>query len=406
MAGAIVSTISALLKDVYLPPVVEQLNNEVLLLSRLERVNNPDILGNQVVVPLHKGRTGGIGSRAELIALPTSGNQVFARAVYDFVSHYGRIQVSGQSVAKAKNNTGSFLETLKAEMDGVRNDLKKDQARQVYGASDGNTGGNGRIAQCGTTTASNVIVLNSDEALRKGHLYVGMRVDIGTAGSPTSLINGEAITAVSVTNKTITVTTAVTTSSSHFVCRAGNAGNELNGLQSIVSTTATSLGGIDASQAGNEYWDNLRDTAGGSLTLDNMQKMWNRIRINGGDVSLILTTFGMQRAYYGLLQSLTRYVDTIQDLKAGYRSLAFNDKPLVADVDAKFGSLFFLDESHLKNFVNEDWHWLQEDGDVLKWVVGFDAWEAAMAKYNQLGADRRNVFGVMSGLATSDPNGF
>lgn len=405
MAGAVIDTISALLKDVYLPPVVEQLNNEVLLLSRIERVDDAEIVGNQVVVPLHTGRSGAIGSRAELGALPAAGNQVYDRATFDLAQHFGRIQVSDFARAKSKNNVGSFLEVLKGEMDGIRNDLKKDQARQIYGASDGNTAGNGFIAQCGTTTSSANIVLASDEPLRKGHIYVGMRVDVGTTGSPTSLINGETVTAVSITNKTFTVSTAVTTSGSDYVSRAGNKGLELTGLQDLVSTAANSVGGIDASAAGNEYWDNQRDTSGGSLTIDNMQKMWNRIRIAGGDVSLILTTFGMQRAYFGLLQDQVRYVDPM-DFKSGYSALAFNNKPLVADVDAKFGSLFFLDESALKNFTNMDWQWLQEDGDILKWVVGYAAWEAAIAKYNQIGCNRRNVLGVMSGLTTSDPNGF
>lgn len=401
MAGAVVSTISALLKDVYLPPVIEQLNNEVLLLSRLEKVNDAEILGNQVVVPLHKGRSGGIGSRAELVALPASGNQVFARAVFDFASHYGRIQVSGQAMAKSKNNSGSFLDALKLEMDGIRNDLKKDQTRQVYGCSDGSTTVNARIAQCGTTTASTTVVLGSAEPLRKGHLYVGMVVDIGTLAAPTTLVAAATITAINIATPSITIGTAITTSSSHFVSRAGNAlassaGNEINGLQSLVSTAANTIGGIDATVAGNEYWDNQRDTAGSALSLDRMQVMWNKTRVAGGDVSIILTTFGAQRIYYGLLQNLTRYVDSIQDLKAGYQSLAFNTKPLVADVDAKFGSVFFLDESHLKNYINEDWHWLEEDGDVLKWVIGYDAWEAALAKYNQIGTDRRNIQGVMT----------
>src|SRR5438093_777375 len=146
MAGAVISTVSALLKDVYLPPVIEQLNNDVYLLSRIQKVSDAEIVGNQIVVPLHTGRSGAIGSRAELGALPASGNQVFARAVYDLAYHYGRIQVSGVAMAKTKSNIGSFLDVLKAEMDGIRTDLKKDQARQVWGASDGNTAGNGRIA--------------------------------------------------------------------------------------------------------------------------------------------------------------------------------------------------------------------------------------------------------------------
>lgn len=356
-------------------------------------------------MPLHKGRSGAIGSRAELGALPTAGNQAFARAVYDLSYHYGRIQVSGVSMAKTRSNIGSFLDVLKLEMDGIRNDLKKDIARQVWGPSDGNAGGNGRIAKCGTTTATNVVVLTSDEPLRKGHLYVGMVVDIGTAGSPTSLVNGETISAVDITNKTITVVSSITTTTSNFVCRHGNAGLEVNGLQSIVATAAGSFGGIDGSVAGSEYWDNLRDTAGGSLTLDNMQKMWNRTILSGGGTpTVLLTTYGLQRVYFGLLQPLVRYVDDVMNLPSGYNALSFNNKPLIADLDGRFGQLYFLREDHLKNYTNKEWDWLAEDGNILKWVIGFDAWEAALSKFFQIGTDRRNVHGIMSGL--TDSTGF
>ena len=220
MAGAVISTIQALLKDVYLPPVVEQLNNADVLLSRIERVTDPMQIGNQLVTPLHTTRTGGIGSRGELAALPTSGNQGFARAVWTLTHHYGRLQVSGVAMAQSKNNVGSFLEVLKAEMDGLKNDLRRDLARQVWGPSDGNTGGNARIAQCGTTTASTTVVLNSAEALRKGHIYPGMVVDIGTAASPTSLASAVTVQSVNVAGPSFVISgSAITTSRRRRSCR-------------------------------------------------------------------------------------------------------------------------------------------------------------------------------------------
>jgi hypothetical protein len=403
MPGAIIQTVSSLLKDVYLPPVVEQLNNEVELLSRLEKVKDFQMVGNQVVVPLHTNRSGGIGSRTESGGnpprLPDAGNQTWARAVYDLTYHYGRIQVSGAAMAKTKAQVGSFLDVLKSEMDFLKNDLRKDLARQVWGPSDGNTtGGNGRIVTCGSTSSSSTVVLNSAEPLRKGHLYVGMRVDIGTAGSPTSLINGEAITAVNVATPSITVTTAITTTTSNFVCRAGNAGNEINNLQTVIADAANTFGGINAASAGNEYWDNNRDLTATTLSLDRLQQMWNTIRVKGNKTpSILLTTPAGQRIYYNLLQSQVRYTEPLK-IKSGYdkEALAFNNSVLIDDVDARFGRVYFVDTDHIKNFSNEDWHWLAEDGDVLKWVTNYDAWEAGIATYFQLGVDRRNTMGVLT----------
>jgi hypothetical protein len=75
----------------------------------------------------------------------------------------------------------------------------------------------------------------------------------------------------------------------------------------------------------------------------------------------------------------------------GFKALDWQGLPLVADVDAPFGKVHFLDEKTLKVFSPKDWSFLDEDGDVLKWVVGFDAWEAVLARYINLGTGRRGV---------------
>src|SRR4051812_39657722 len=105
VGASIASTLGAILKDLYLPPVVEQLNNEILLVQRLEK-SSDEIFGNQAIVPLHVNRSGGIGSRAENAALPTAGSQGYAKAVYDLKYHYGRVRVTGVAMAKTASSAG------------------------------------------------------------------------------------------------------------------------------------------------------------------------------------------------------------------------------------------------------------------------------------------------------------
>jgi hypothetical protein len=139
MPGAMISTLSAILKEYYLPPVVEQLNNEVLLLQRLES-RDQEIVGTAAFVPVHTGRSGGIGARGEYVQLPEPGNQAYTRAQFDLKYLYGVVRVSGPSMAKTASEAGAFLQALRSELDGIRNDLKKDVARQVYGNGDGVVG--------------------------------------------------------------------------------------------------------------------------------------------------------------------------------------------------------------------------------------------------------------------------
>jgi hypothetical protein len=407
--GAAIATLGAILKDLYLPPVVEQLNNEVLFLQRLEP-RSQEIYGNQAVVPLHKNRSGGIGSRNETQALPTAGSQGYAKAVYDLKQHYGRVKVTGLAMAKTASESGAFLQALKGELDGIRNDLKRDMARQTYGD------GSAKIVQCGVTTASTTIVLDATtgaEPLRKGQIYIGMQLDFGTVASPT-LRNGvtpENVLDVTIagTTGTILVDVAITTAATDFAFRAGNAtagaSNELIGLQGLVTSNGVGVvGGIDSGAAGNSYWQNQFDATGGALTLDAMTKAFNLMNIQGGNVSLMVSSFGEQRKLFNLLQPQVHYIEPLQ-IKGGFKALEYMGQPFVADRDAPFGKIYFLDERFIKVFATSDWHFLDEDGHVLKWVSGFDAWEAVLARYMNLGISRRNTQLVLTGLTDDSAAG-
>src|SRR4051812_14956837 len=116
MAGATLTTLSNIMKEYYLAPIQDQFNQEVLV-TQLLQVDSENLEGLKAVIPLHTGRSGGIGSRAELVQLPTAGNQAYQRATYDLKYHYARIQVSGPSISKTKTDAGAFARALKEELD-------------------------------------------------------------------------------------------------------------------------------------------------------------------------------------------------------------------------------------------------------------------------------------------------
>lgn len=395
MAGATLTTLSNLLKDFYLPPVVEQLNNEVLLLQRLES-RSQELFGNQAVVPLHKGRSGGVGARAEGQQLPSPGNQAYAKAVYDLKYLYGRVRVTGPSMAKTASEAGSFLQALKGELDGIRADLRKDVARQAYSAGDA------KLATV-SSNAAGVITITSREPIDKGQIYVGQLLDVGTVANPTLKTASASVTAVTAATPSVTVdNAAISTAGTDFLFRAGSAtaavSNEVMGLQGLVADTPTnSIGGINRNTAGNEYWKNLVINQAGVLALDTLQQALNRVNIAGGRTSAIYTSFGVQRAYFNLLQSQVRYNEP-QTIKGGFKTLEFGGQPLIADLDAPWGKAYFLQEEFIKVFSNRDWHFLDEDGDVLKWRSDYDEWEAVLARYMNLGITRGNTNLVVYGI--------
>lgn len=404
--SANLTTLSDILKEYYLGPVAEQLNNEVLLLSRLES-RSEDLVGKRAYVPLHHGRSGGIGARAEGVALPSAGRQDYDKAVYDLKYLYGRVEVTGPSMAKTKNETGAFLQALKSELDGIRNDLKKDLARQVYGNG---TAVVGTVA-AGAANSTTVAVVGS-EVIRKGQLYPGFVATIYDASATADLANTHTVSAVDISAGTVTFSAAVgaTFAAGDTIRRAGVAtyspaeGNtyslsdEIDGIQRIVADSATALGGITPTGA-NAWWDNQRVAVSGALTLEAIQKGLNLARIAGGMPTSVITSLGVQREFYDLLDQAVQYTNPESlNYAAGFKTLSYNGMPIIADIDAPYGKMYIMDEATMKVFSDQDWHFLDADGMTLRQVTGFDKFEAIMARYMNLGATRRNNQVVLTGI--------
>lgn len=446
MAGANLSTLGNILKEYYQGPVVEQLNKEVLLLTRLES-KSEDLVGKRAYVPLSATRTGGIGARAENGTLPAAGNLSYEKAVYDLKYLYGKVSVTGPSMAKTKSEAGAFLQVLKSELDGLRMDLRKDLARQVYGDGTGVIAGVASIAAAvGTTqvitldvssTAGN-IVGDGKEAITKGQLYVGMLVTLkDSSGATVSNSDGVSISAVNAATPSITVTnlsagTITTSSTSAFtVVRAGvnqylgansveplsltNPGtfalsDEIDGLQRIVSASAV-LGGITPTGS-NAWWAAQEVTPEGSvaagnvantrpISFDDIQKSLNKVRTAGGSPTAIVTSMGVQREIYGLFQTQAIYQEAVQtpNYQAGFQTLMYAGLPIVADIEAPYGSMYILDESTLKVYSDQDFHFLDADGQTMRQSGDKDAFEAVMVRYMNMGATRRNNQVVITDIA-------
>lgn len=450
MAGGTLTTVNNILKEYYLGPVQEQLNNEVLLVQRLE-ARSEDLVGRVAVVPLHTGRSGGIGAVSESAILPNPGNQVYEKAQYDLKYLYGRIQVTGPSMAKTKSDAGSFLQILKSELDGIRADLGKDLARQTYGNGDAIIAvGNGTaLTGTGAEATPYVIVLTDWEALKKGQIYAGSVLDGVTysSGTPTIAATGWTVKSINITASSTTSTmsiynagsatgtpainqswtrTGATTASFNKNALASRS-NEVDGLQRIITTSAPSsstvgnsgyqtLGQIDSYDK--QFWDNQRTSVGGALTLQFMQTMANTVRTKGGRTSMIVTTLGVMREFYRLLTFVTAGTTSTNpgtvptfnvnegtmDFKAGFNSVSYNGIPVVGDIDAPFGNMYFIDESTLKVFSDQDWHFLDADGQTLRQVSNYDAFEAIMTRYMNLGATNRTKNGVLSGITVNGSN--
>jgi hypothetical protein len=135
-----------------------------------------------------------------------------------------------------------------------------------------------------------------------------------------------------------------------------------------------------------------------------MIKMVDDIYTNGGNTTAIFTTLGVRRSYFNLLQQQRQFVNT-KDFEGGFKGLAFTtdngEIPLISDVDCQPNRMYFVNEKELKIYREADWEFMDRDGSKWQRVIGFDAYDATLYKYCQLGTHRRNTHGSIDDITES-----
>lgn len=396
------ATADKALKEFYLPAVREQLNTDIPMLNIVEP-KGIDVEGRRAILSLHTGWNQGVGARGELGTLPTAGQETYAEERVPLRYNYGRGEISGPAIKQMKSDKGSFVRATEGSMKGVTASLKRDINRQLWGTSDG------VIAGCGVTTASTLVALAATTTVvQMRQFVVGMTVDIGTvaqlAAGSGGRVYGSAITAVDQTAKTITISSAVTTAATDFVSRAGSGGagasqKELTGLQTIVAATGT-LFNVDPTV--DPVWAAYVDATGGAISESGMAKVVQNIQINGGEWPTDgIGSDGVQRAFSNLLLSMKRFPGS-RELKGGYAAVDFAAAgpviPIMYDRDAPAQKLYWLNRAHIFFGKASDWEFMQEDGNVLSRVSAKDSYEYTLFLYADQFIDKRNAFGLQSGL--------
>lgn len=390
---ATLSTVSALLKEVYEKDVQDQLNNDVIGFKRIEKTSEGvtnEVGGRYVTFPIRTGRNHGIGARNENEALPTAGQQATAAARVGLKYLYGSIQITGQTMKLADKNFQAFASALDEEMTGLKRDLGKDMNFQFYGSGTG-------VRASVTADAANQITVNSTQ-----YLEVGMMIDVLDVTLATTRVSNRQITAIA--GLVVTYNGADGSASivaTDVVVRTGNANREITGLGAIVKTSGT-LYNVDPTVT--PVWKSVVNANGGTpraLTEALMIKVVDDVRVNGGDTTVGFTNLGVRRAYYNLLKTDRRIVNT-QEFAGGFKGLAFTtDKgeiPIVVDVDCPFNQIKFINEKAIKLYRENDWEWMDEDGSNFQRVVGFDAYQATMFQYCEMGTHRRNSHGLLDDI--------
>src|SRR4029078_130259 len=138
--SATLTTVNAILKEIYEGNINDQLNNERITIKRIERTaegtSSNAVGGKYVTFPVRTSRNAGISYRAENVQLAPAGRQGLKAAQESLKYGYGRVRLTGQLIALAESDRQSFSSAMDLEMDGLKDDILKDENRVVYGHID------------------------------------------------------------------------------------------------------------------------------------------------------------------------------------------------------------------------------------------------------------------------------
>lgn len=403
---------NVILKDVY-GDINEQINNATPALDGIKSTarNITQVGGLGVKFVAHVGRNTGIGARAEDEDLPEAGNQQYVDGQTGLKSFYGSVRLTGQVMAQASQNYQTFADVTAEEIERIRDDIAKDQNRQVFGD------GTGTLASIAVApTASTTVTMDNVK-----YLHTGMRVDVvdisatGSSATPTVLNTSGylTITGINKTTKVVTFSAAVTAAVGDAIVRSNSTAasvvnnwkKEWTGFDAIVDDS-TALHGIDP--ATTPAWAaHLRDISSGGtaqqITEEDMIGMVTDIAEDGDKPDVIWTDHGSWNGYWKALEEKRRYVNKV-DLDGGNRGLGFatmfGDLPFKADFDAPDGKMWFINSKKVNLNTNRGWEWIDEDGSKWKQVPRRDAFIAYLRNYSEISTYRRNTHGCITGIAS------
>jgi hypothetical protein len=125
-----------------------------------------------------------------------------------------------------------------------------------------------------------------------------------------------------------------------------NSGKSWNGLGNLIESGNT-VGGINsASGQGNDWWRSYEENTAGALTLAQMATAYNSVSVGNDHPDMVLTTQTLFEKYESLLQPQLRYTDT-KTADAGFQNLLFKSAPVVYDVHAPAGTMFFINSKYI-----------------------------------------------------------
>lgn len=415
--AANLTTADSILKEFYIAPIIEQINQEAFMLQTFE-TESVDWQGKKAIVPVHTARNSGVGFRTEGQPLPTAGNQGYDRLEVPAKFAYGRFGFTGPSLEFSDTERGSFEPVMTGEMKRLVEDCRALLDKACF------TGGEmiGLVWQQQNSVTwqysgrpDATVDTSWGVAVGAGHTvdFINLSDFTVLAGGPFQV---NAITETLMTLNAAADTTP-SVNGTVFAIRHNDAARaaELEGIlsnlfdPSYYGITRTLAAGKDILFGNSLVADfNAAAPVYFDLSLDSLQIMLDKILLkSNASVDLMVLNPVHRQSYTTLLQGTASGIPGAlrSDVKsgagkgdAGYTAIGYADIPFRTAQHCPKGSIHFIAKKFWGTFQRRPGDFAQADGKVLNKVPNFDSYEGYWKYYANLVATRPNASGTLTGV--------
>jgi hypothetical protein len=461
--AATITTLNAILKEFYLAPIQEQLNQEVLVLELMEKAV-VDWAGRRVVIPLHTARNTGVAFGGSTAALPIAGQETYVRAEVEAKFLYGRFEITGPAISSlAKGGTASFAGYVEAEMDKLVEDVRTKANRVAFCGGDvigvlnerdtkakaSTWEFTGDIQKVAALKAAAVVANGGGAPVLVASVHTSFTGDFGNSqGGYETIATGievDVVAGVSVPNSTLLLGTALDTTKTTSgltipqgfgavvvitgaLKAAGGAAlvvpeilalaNEPIGIYGNLGSQThftlprffTAVGPVDNNPIIRSTiitQNNLLTQTRAALSLGRIQAVFDNVmEISGQEPNYIIMNPTQRQRYVALLQGQIAGAGLMSDAgkgskiaDGGYVGLSYGNVPIKVSKDAPKGGLCFLKLDTWKLCELEKGDFADLDGAVISRVPGFDSYEGYYRFYYNTISVRPNANALLVGCS-------
>jgi hypothetical protein len=414
--------LDGILKDDYQDVVTDQVQVFDPVAEMFEKVTEVQFEGRKAVEMTNMSYNEGVGAYSEGGNLPTAGT--FDPQQFNIGMKYlaASFQMTKQMMESAKTSKGAFKNAMNMSMDTVVTNLKREQARMIWGA------GKGILAYVNCSGAQTTLTVDNPGGITNtagGARYLRKNMVIGCINPSDGTLRSGTITtisAVAATGLSVTVPSTTFTENDYIVrfnttsetaASGGGYNQEPMGLLGIVDdgTYLTTLSGLSRNTYG--QLKSRVQSAVGALSLDAIQLNFD-IASQAGDaeIDVLAGHHSVRRAYLALLEADRRYSGSdLQSPDGGTKAasasskksyVTFGGKPMIESKNAPYGMLFGLDKSKMKKYSQVEGEWANDSGAILTKTSGKDVWEAFYRRWLNYHCSKPSTCFRMDGISVNN----